>query len=339
MRANLLGRVCAHLGDARRAQTLYDMLRPYSGRMVVTRPFVVFGPPNDLTLASLAITLSQHDQADAHFAAALTTLQRMRGSQWQADLAYRRADFLWRRGREGDADRALALLDDAESLARSIGMTVLTEWIERRRSEIRESSGSARPRDGVDRSADGPTGGTFRRSGAAWILGLDSRTAQFRDMRGLGYIARLLAEPGHEIHVLDLTAAGQREVEASTRGDSGEHLDATARASYEARLREADGELDEAERMNDRGRVEALRHEIELLTAELSRGFGLGGRTRRAGSSQERARVAVTRAIKYAIDKIETQDPALAEHLRACVHTGTFVSYRPSSRDPVHWAL
>jgi non-specific serine/threonine protein kinase len=104
-------------------------------------------------------------------------------------------------------------------------------------------------------------------------------------------------------------------------------------------LHEALEELDEAERMNDRGRLENLRHEVELLKAELSRGFGLAGRPRRAGSSQERARVAVTRAIKYAIDKIEVQDAAMAEHLRASVRTGAFVSYRPSSRDRVRWEL
>ena len=114
-------------------------------------------------------------------------------------------------------------------------------------------------------------------------------------------------------------------------------LDAKARAEYGGRLRDAREELDEAERLNDRGRAERLVAEVEFLTAELSRGFGLGGRARRAGTASERARVAVTRAIKYAIDRIGEHDPALAEHLRLAVRTGTFCAYVPPSRDRVSW--
>jgi len=116
-------------------------------------------------------------------------------------------------------------------------------------------------------------------------------------------------------------------------------LDAQARAEYAARLRDAREELDEAERLNDRGRAERFREEIEFLTAELSRGFGLGGRERRAGTASERARVAVTRTIKYAIDRIAEHDPSLAEHLRLAVRTGTFCAYVPPTRDRVTWKL
>ena len=91
--------------------------------------------------------------------------------------------------------------------------------------------------------------------------------------------------------------------------------------------------------LNDRGRVEILAEEVERITAELSRGFGLGGRSRRAGSSTERARVAVMRAIKYAIDKLAEHDASLAEHLRLSVHTGTFCVYDPPSREAILWAV
>jgi hypothetical protein len=91
--------------------------------------------------------------------------------------------------------------------------------------------------------------------------------------------------------------------------------------------------------MNDRGRLDQLGEEIEFLTAELTRGFGLGGRSRRAGVASERARVAVTRAIKYAIDRIGEHDQALAEHLRLAVRTGMFCAYMPPARDRVAWKL
>lgn len=66
--------------------------------------------------------------------------------------------------------------------------------------------------------------------------------------------------------------------------------------------------------------------------------FGLDGRARRAGSAAERARVAVTRAIKYAIDRVAEHDPALAEHFRRAVRTGLFCVYEPPSRDRVRWS-
>jgi hypothetical protein len=170
-------------------------------------------------------------------------------------------------------------------------------------------------------------------------------------MVGLAHLARLLAGPGREIHVADLVAAayeGRREAAASAgeslpsarvAGDAGELIDRKARDAYEARLREAREELAEAIRLNDRGHVELLAEEVERITAELARGFGLGGRSRRAGSSTERARVAVLRAIKYAIDKLAEHDAELAEHLRLSVRTGTFCVYDPPSRDALRWTV
>jgi hypothetical protein len=186
-------------------------------------------------------------------------------------------------------------------------------------------------------------GGSFRRDGEVWTLVFDGRTTRLPHMLGLAYLARLLSEAGREVHAADLAAAGHEGRRGpgvlAPPGDAGELLDARARSEYAARLRDAREELEEAQRRNDRGRAERLGEEIERLAAELSRGFGLGGRPRRAGSTSERARLSVTRAIRYAIEKIGEHDPALAEHLRRAVRTGTFCGYAPSSRDPVSWAL
>jgi hypothetical protein len=195
------------------------------------------------------------------------------------------------------------------------------------------------PRNGSTRSP-AARAATFRREGDVWTLAFENCTTRLHPMRGIVHIARLLSAPGREIHVLDLAAdpsPTQRQPAASA--DAGELLDTRARTEYESRLRDARAELAEAEEINDGGRAERLREEIEFLAAELVRGLGLGGRHRRAGSASERARVAVTRAIKYAIDRIAENDPALAEHLRLAVRTGTFCSYAPPSRDRVTWTL
>ncbi|MFL6183185.1 MAG: transcriptional regulator, partial [Actinomycetes bacterium] len=45
--------------------------------------------------------------------------------------------------------------------------------------------------------------GTFRREGDFWTVVFAGRTVRVRDLQGMRYLARLLAEPGREHHVLD----------------------------------------------------------------------------------------------------------------------------------------
>jgi hypothetical protein len=49
---------------------------------------------------------------------------------------------------------------------------------------------------------------TFRREGEFWTIAYDGQTVRLRDVKGLRYIASLLASPGRELPVLELTAAG-----------------------------------------------------------------------------------------------------------------------------------
>jgi non-specific serine/threonine protein kinase len=54
-------------------------------------------------------------------------------------------------------------------------------------------------------------------------------------------------------------------------------------------------------------------------------------------ASAERARLAVTKAIKTALAKIALVHPALARHLGATVRRGHCCSYTPDPRHPVVW--
>ncbi len=47
----------------------------------------------------------------------------------------------------------------------------------------------------------------------------------------------------------------------------------------------------------------------------------------------------VRRAIKAALATIDTHHPALGQHLRATVRTGTYCAYTPDPRIPVDWQL
>jgi hypothetical protein len=68
---------------------------------------------------------------------------------------------------------------------------------------------------------------------------------------------------------------------------------------------------------------------MEFLGAELSRAVGLGGRGRRAGGAVERARSAVQRRIRNALDRLAEHAPELSRKLEAAIKTGTFCVFRP----------
>jgi hypothetical protein len=179
----------------------------------------------------------------------------------------------------------------------------------------------------------------FCLDGQVWTLTYEGRTVRLGDSKGLRDLARLLAEPGLEHHVLDLAgtpvAAGLVARAAADRADLGEVLDARARASYRRRLDELDDVLAEAEANADLGRVEAARAEREVIAHELAAAVGLGGRPRRAGDPAERARKAVSGRIRLAIGRIGAHHPALARHLTNSVRTGTYCVYRPEH--PTAW--
>jgi hypothetical protein len=139
------------------------------------------------------------------------------------------------------------------------------------------------------------------------------------------YLSRLLAEPGREIHVLDLAASG----EPVDVGDAGEILDAPARAAYEARLDELRAELAEAEGWNDPIRAACARSEVDALQSQLLAAVGRGGRSRRAAQASERARVAVKRRLDDAVRRIGDAASSFGEHLERTVRTGLYCSYLP----------
>jgi non-specific serine/threonine protein kinase len=114
-------------------------------------------------------------------------------------------------------------------------------------------------------------------------------------------------------------------------------LDATAKAQYKHRLEDLRGELELAEHGNDIGRAEKARAEIHFIQGEVAAAAGLGGRDRKASSHAERARLAVTKAIKAALSLIRGIDPELGRHLSVSIRTGYFCSYLPGQ--PITWQL
>jgi hypothetical protein len=185
----------------------------------------------------------------------------------------------------------------------------------------------------------------FHRDGEMWTLAYRGREIRMRDSKGLRDLHALLARPGTAVAALDLAAApGGRQAGASAGpdvlhppSDTGEVIDAQARAAYRQRLRELDEAAAEANAAADIERSARIAAERDALVAALTEAYGLGGRVRRSGSVAERARTAVTARIKDAIRRISEAHPELGRHLARSVRTGTFCVYEPDQ--PVRWSL
>ena len=198
------------------------------------------------------------------------------------------------------------------------------------------------------RGAGSPMVVTFAADGSSRTIAFQGHDVTVRDLKGFRYVARLVAEPGREFHVLDLVAAesgvlrpGVAHPDAGPPVHGGESgiplLDATARAAYRRRLAEIEDDIDDAHRMNDPERAVLAERDREYLIAELSSAVGLGGRGREVGASAERARTSVTRSIRYALDQLADVQPDLARHLDRCIRTGTYCSYDDDPVIPLTW--
>jgi tetratricopeptide (TPR) repeat protein len=194
-----------------------------------------------------------------------------------------------------------------------------------------------------DPEADGPRDSdltAFCREGDYWSVVFEGRTVRVRDLKGIRYLARLLASPGRQFHVLDLVAAESGRVGGAERGaaaglpstgpgDAGEMLDARAKDAYRRRLAEIEDDIEQARALEDAERESQADAERDFLLRELARAVGLGGRDRRAASTSERARVSVTRAVRQAIVRVAEHHPELGEHLDRTIRTGTYCAYVP----------
>ncbi|ROR00360.1 hypothetical protein EDE04_6924 [Streptomyces sp. 2132.2] len=262
---------------------------------------------------------------------------------------------------EGDATAASELFADAVRAWSELGAPYETAECRLRLADAHGVLGNLRAqaleretaRAELERIARAPTAdeqppGTpepnaFVREGDYWKVVLDDRRVTVRDSKGMHHLARLLAAPGCEFHVLDLAAADSEDPEAATRlsraGDLGPLLDDRAKDMYRRRLAESEEDIEEARADNDIARCEQTELEREFLIGELARAVGLGGRDRRAGAASERARAAVTQAVRKAIGRLREAAPELADHLDRTIRTGTYCAYVPDPRVPSPWSV
>ncbi|WP_458245638.1 ATP-binding protein [Streptomyces sp. MAI_2237] len=232
----------------------------------------------------------------------------------------------------GEPERARAHRTEALRAAEAAGAVALADRIAH---ETAHSPAPAAPA--------APDTALFRREGPLWHLRYAGREVRVPDSKGLRDLAVLLSRPGTPVPAVELASPGPAgTLDGDGRGlhpqgDTGEAVDAVARAAYRRRLRELEEEARDADAAGDAGRSERIAVERDALVGQLAAAYGIGGRVRRTGSPAERARTAVTARVRAAVERVAAVHPELGRHLRSAVRTGTLCVYEPEQ--PPAWRL
>ena len=132
-----LADICTLLGDRARADTLYQILKPFAGRNVVVSNGAACYGALSRYLGALAGTLERWDDAARHFEDALAMNARMDARPWLAHTQEQYASMLLARRASGDRDQAAALLDAALATTRELGMRALEDRVTAAITQIR----------------------------------------------------------------------------------------------------------------------------------------------------------------------------------------------------------
>jgi hypothetical protein len=309
--AGMLVEPVAIAGTASQKAMLRDRLRCDVDRDVTGGHISVFymGPATRL-IGLLDAALGDLPSAEISLRSALEHVRAHGLRPWIARTSAELGEVLRRSGRSSDAT---ALFEEAQTLARDLGMANLVERLS-----------AATPARSVPDAVRSEL--LLEREGETWRVARGAAVVRVRDSRGMRLLARLVAQSGEEIHVLLLASD---EGSSMAESHAGDRLDDKALRTYRTRLAELGREIDEAREAGDLGRAGRLERERGAIEAELSGGLGLSGKARKAGSVTERARINVQKRLKDAIARIHEADPALGTELETAVRTGTYCSYRP----------
>ncbi|MGY1823737.1 hypothetical protein [Geodermatophilus sp. SYSU D00079] len=296
----------AHLlDDVPTSAEAYALLLPFAELpMMASLAVACFGSTHH-ALGVASLTVGDLDRAVTHLEAAVRANEAL--GHWPAAVLsrHRLGEARRRRARPGDGASADADLAAAAAEAASLGMVL--------------------PPVGVPPGARVPDVPRCRRRGRTWEVRLGSRTAVVDDSVGMRYLGTLIAHAGQEIPAIELAQgalpAGAPDP-ARAVGSRQPRLDEAAARDYRRRLAELQAEIDEHDAANDPERAARARAERDWLLTELRAAAGLSGRVRHFTDSSERARIAVTKAVHRALDRLEAADAVIGAELRSRVQTG-----------------
>ena len=298
------------------------------------------GGENAEKLFRKAMLIAHRQQAYGWELRAATSLAKLLRDEGKPTDALSVIDEVYDRMNEGHSTRDAVI---AQNLISELGGSI------RLSPENKPQSNQEQNDRSVSAAAEGKDPNTYRfqLKGDFWSVNFKNETCHIQSTRGMEYLSLILSRPNEEIHALRLVQGNVEEPATPTSlleelpaqhlSDAGDLLDSRAKNEYRNRLTELREELEEARAFNDEGRIEVVEEEIEAISKALSSAIGLGGRSRKAGSPSERARVNVTRAIKTALKRITEAHPAAGDHLIRTVKTGNFCSYNPDPLARIIW--
>jgi hypothetical protein len=230
---------------------------------------------------------------------------------------------MWHGVTDDTLARGYALLGNSEAAARHRAAALATYerigatwWRDRLRAQLPDEPASTQH----------PLVHLHEQPGGLWLVGREGATFVLPRMRGLAHLHELLRQADTNLPVAFLAGgAGVEQPGLDT-------LDDDSRRILGARLSELDAQLANGDRAD-------LRNEREAITSYLASGTGLGGRARTTGSSAERARVAVRKALVAALARIAEADPWLGRHLHDRIRTGYECRYDSDADSPISWIL
>jgi tetratricopeptide (TPR) repeat protein len=299
------------LDDSASAKCAYLNLSPLAHLPIMASLGVACFGSVQHALGVAALTFGDTQLAVEHFQEAIQ--RNLALGHWPAVVSsrLRLAEALTLRGEATDESAAAHQRQLAAEEASPMGLTL---------------AGTASKPDAPEHPA------VVARQGRKWRIEVAGRVAVIDHCVGMLHLAVLLANPGAEIAAVELAAG------VNTLGGAVESralsaqpmLDRVAIAEYRQRIARLRQEIEELESRNNRQRAAQARSERDWLMAELASATGIGGRARHFPDTKERARLAVGKAIRRAIARIQLADALVGEHLRGGVHTGLHCWYRPA---------
>lgn len=167
-------------------------------------------------------------------------------------------------------------------------------------------------------------GNIFRREGEFWRVRYEGKEAHIKHSNGMVYLDYLLHHPNEEVPALVLQGLTHKAVLDAVPVD-GEY--------QESEFLGGEPKIDDKARQEYQSRIEYLKEtqpdsqEIKELEAYL-RQSTFHGKTKTITDDNERARLAVTKAINGIVKKIKNDLPALFNHLSGWLDTGSLCQYR-----------
>jgi len=298
--------IAAELKDDHIAHAAYHALLPYADLPIMASLAVACLGSAHRSLAVAAFTCGNIDLAIEHFVTAVAANERLghrpAAIQARAELAL----ALLRRAKTGDTQRGHTLIQQAITEAEALGMTgLVTRWQE---SLTAVDKADNETHCGLVTIASAPQGG--------WRIALGNHIATVPDLVGLRYLARLVAAPNREVSAVALVIdQGTTPVATSKQ----EVIDQETITAIRNRIRELRQQSRLAPDEQD---------ELDALIREFACATGIGGRVRTFADVPERARTAVRKAVKRAIEQITSANPVVGQHLAARIETGATCRYR-----------